>query len=190
MLPILAIILASLETEEEKEEFLRLYEQYRHLMFDRAYAILQNEHNAEDAVSIAFVHVAENFHKISAEPCHKQKGFVVTVVENAAKSMYSKYKRERERRVPFDAVAYDLNDGSVLEDQVLASMEVQEALRFIQALPEIDRDVLMLRHIHGCSDQEIARLLKISNDTARKRLERAKRRLVKRWMEEEEHAAV
>jgi len=91
MLPVIAIILASLETEEEKQEFLQLYEQYRQLMFNRAYAILQNEHNAEDAVSTAFLHIAENFQKISAEPCHRQKGFVVTVVENAAKSMYSKY---------------------------------------------------------------------------------------------------
>jgi len=83
-----------------------------------------------------------------------------------------------------------LGDNGVLEDQVMASMEAETVRRCIQTLPEIDRDVLMLRYIHECNDQEIARLLKISNDTARKRLERAKRRLIKLWMEEEEHAAV
>ena len=184
MLPILPIILASLETEEEKQAFELLYHQYESLMFTRANDILRNREDAEDAVQEAFLRIAENFHKINAADCHKQKGFVVVVVENIAKTIYSKRKKEQGRHVPYEDVEYDTTDNSVLEDQVLASMDMEVALQLIKdELSETDREILMMRYIYGLNDHEASRFLKISNDTARKRLERARRKLIHLWKE-------
>lgn len=182
------LILAALETAEEQEEFLLLYNRYRNLMFTRANDILRNEYDAEDAVQEALARVADNFQKISRAHCHSQKGFMVQTVENVAKSMYVKHKKDRTRQIPFEDVEYDMADDTILEDQILAMMEAETAKRLIGTLPEADRDVLILRFIHDFNDREISRHLRITNDAARKRLERAKRRLIMLWRKEKAYA--
>lgn len=190
MLPLPPLILAALETPEEQEEFLLLYNRYRNLMFTRANDILRNEYDAEDAVQEALARIADNFQKISRAPCHSQKGFMVTVVENVAKSMYVKHKKERSRQIPLEDVEYIMTDNTILEDQILATMEAETAIWLIGILPETDREVLTMRYIFDCSDREISSLLRISNDAARKRLERAKRRLIMLWRKESVYATV
>ena len=190
MLSLSPMVLAALETAEEQQEFLLLYNRYRNLMFSRANDILRNDYDAEDAVQEALARIADNFQKICHAPRYYQKGFMVTVTENAAKSMYAKHKREWARQIPLEDVEYIVEDETILEDEALAAMEAETALRLIGALPEADRDVLMLRFVHECNDREISSLLRISNDAARKRLERAKRRLVMLWSKEVAYAAV
>jgi len=182
------LIFAALETAGEQEEFLLLYHRHRNLMFTRANDILRNEYDAEDAVQEALARVADNFRKISRAPCHSQKGYMVQTVENVAKSMYVKHKKDRTRQIPFEDVEYNQADEILLEDDVLAAMEAETALRLIGTLPEADRDVLILRFIHDFNDREISRHLHISNDAARKRLERAKRRLIMLWRKEKVYA--
>lgn len=188
MMPILSIILASLETEEDRQNFMVLHNQYRSLMFDRAYEILQNEHDAEDAVSEAFLRLASNFEKINSFECHKKKGYVVKVTENVCKTMYTRRKREKKRLISFEDVAYEMADDSVLEDQVMASIDAEVARRLIDQLPETDRDILSLRVALGLNDQEIAESLRISNAAARKRLQRAKQKVIQLWKEADAHA--
>ena len=47
-------------------------------------------------------------------------------------------------------------------------------------LPVLDKEILLLRYIHGFTNQEIARLLKVKEAAVRKRLERARKRLAAR----------
>lgn len=50
----LAFYLSFLETEEEKNKFIRLYEEYRNLMLNTASRKIKDPYAAEDAVHEAF----------------------------------------------------------------------------------------------------------------------------------------
>ena len=63
----LDILLSMVETDDDKELVTRLFETYRQRMYNLAYGILQNNHDAEDAVSNAFIRLMNNLHKISSQ---------------------------------------------------------------------------------------------------------------------------
>lgn len=58
------VYLQMIDTPEEKSKFEKLYYAYRGLMFHVARQVLNNDQDAEDAVSSAFIKIAENIEKI------------------------------------------------------------------------------------------------------------------------------
>ena len=74
--------LQMLETSEEQIRFEDLVHTYKNLMFYVANQILNNDHDAEDAVQQAFFAILKNFEKISEIKCPQTRSFVVTVVES------------------------------------------------------------------------------------------------------------
>ena len=67
----LAILLAALESEADKQKFTDIYEQYHPQMEQTALRILKNQHDAEDAVQNAFMQIIRHFEKIDEIPCEK-----------------------------------------------------------------------------------------------------------------------
>ena len=64
----LAILLAALESEADKQKFTDIYEQYHPQMEQTALRILKNQHDAEDAVQNAFMQIIRHFEKIDESP--------------------------------------------------------------------------------------------------------------------------
>ena len=67
------IYLQMIETDEDRQKFIQLYETYRGLMFYVANRILHNTEDAEDAVHQAFLSIIENLDKISMVHCPKSR---------------------------------------------------------------------------------------------------------------------
>jgi len=168
----LSLYLAMLASEEDKVLFESLYHQYKNLLFKMANDILHDEYLAEDAVSEAFFRIANAFEKIRDEPWQRQKGFTVTVLENIAKSMYQKRKKDAETFT---------DSEDMLENCTVDGETAQALLQTMELLSETDRNLLMMKYIYGYMDREISKLLGIAGDTMRKRLERARRRLMNVW---------
>ena len=61
----LAFFLTMLESDEERQRFVLIYEQYHKRMERVALRILEKQHDAEDAVQNAFLQVIHHFEKIS-----------------------------------------------------------------------------------------------------------------------------
>ena len=59
------MIFCALETEADKAVIQRLYEQSRQKLYYIAWNILHNEADAEDAVHVCFVKLADKFSKYS-----------------------------------------------------------------------------------------------------------------------------
>ncbi len=59
------IYLQTIDTAEDRSKFEQLYEQYKQLMFYTAFQILKRPQDAEDAVHLAFLSIAENISRIS-----------------------------------------------------------------------------------------------------------------------------
>lgn len=160
------ICLQTMESEQDRSKFEKIYLQYRNLMYSAAYAVLRNEEDAEDAVHLAFVKVAENIDKISEPVCPKTAAYVVTIVENKAIDLYRRKKKHP--TVPLEPetaglpVAYNGENGLA---------------RCMAALPARYRQVLMLKYYHGYSVKEIAKMLNLSAANVSKIEQRAKAKL-------------
>ena len=160
------VYLQMIETAEEQTKFEQIYTQYRDIMYGVAYRILQNAHDAEDAVQQAFVKLAENIYKIEEPLCPKTKGYIVTIVENKAIDMYR-------RRHAHPQVEY-LDEIVGIQVEYNGSNALAEC---ILKLPARQRSVIILKYSHGYENKEIARILGISLSNAQKLDQRAKAKL-------------
>lgn len=158
-------------TDADKLE--ALYENYRQLMFYVAFSILHDIPSSEDAVQQAFVRVMSHLEKISEVMCPQTKNFLVIIVKNIALNLYN--SRRKKSTVSFDEV-----EGWLLaspRDEIRQWEDQQQLEELMERLPESYRDALMLRYDNGYSSAEIAALLQISEENAKKRLQRARSRL-------------
>ena len=156
----------AIETPESQTKFEQIYRTYKGLMFYVANQILHNDDDAEDAVHLAFIKIAENIEKILEPVCPKTKSFVVTIVENKAIDIYR--KKHRKEIVEFN------------EETVGLTAEYTGSNRLTQCilkLPANYREVIVLKYYQGYSIKEIASMLDISIANATKLDQRAKKKL-------------
>ncbi len=166
----LLLYLSLIDDYDDKRKFERIYFMYRNLMYYVANNILNNHQDAEDAVQIAFIRIANNIKKINEKECHKTKLFVVIVVERVAINIYNKKKKEH--HISYDEVLYNIAADKVLEDTVSDNVLVTEVIKKISELPVKYCDVLTLKYVYGLSGKEIARIVGASHVAVRKRIER------------------
>lgn len=174
----LNLYLALIDEDEDKIRFIKLYDQYHHLMFYIAKEILKDNQLAEDAVQEAFLRIAKNFYKVGEIFCHETRNFTVIITRNVALSML------RDKHNDVDMDAYIESSTNELTEDVFDTVSNNLLIQCIQNLPEIYRDSLYLYHIHGYSFNEIAYLLSISVENAKKRAQRA-RQILKEVLEKE-----
>ena len=160
------IYLQMIETPEDQSKFVIIYEQYRDYMYRVAFAILNNQEDAEDAVHCAFVKIAENIKNVDEPVCLKTRGYVVTIVRNRAIDVYRK-KQAHPTAEYSDAIkgVQIEYDG---ENRVTAC---------IMKLNERQRNILILKYHHGYDLKEIAKMLGITYRNALQIEQRAKAKL-------------
>lgn len=153
-----------------------LYRRYRSPMFRVALAVLRDEGLAEDAVQQAFLRIFQNFEKIDWEDCNKTKSFIVILVRNAAIDLYR--RRKREKVISFEELERPLPDWeNPVDEQVISSLEGEEAARLLARMDEKHRNLLVLRYYHGYRNKEIAQLLGMTQAQVALGLHRGKERL-------------
>jgi len=165
------IYLQMIETEDDSNKFIAIYEEYKNLLYSIAYGHLKNESDAEDAVHNVFLKIAENINLI--EPVgNRTKQLVITMLNNRIVDM-----KRYEKRHPSEELSE--NNGGVYTafetDDVLTSC--------IMDLPEKQRYILWLKYNNGYSLVEISKLLGMSVFAARKAEQRARKTLREMYME-------
>jgi len=163
--------LQMLETSEEKVRFEELVHTYKNLMFYVANQILNNEHDAEDAVQQAFFAILTNFEKISEVKCPQTRSFVVTVVERKAIDLYR--AKNRSAVISFDE-EYINTPASAEADAVADRTDLARALAM---LPTRYRELLLLKYDSGYSEREITVMCSMTPANVKKTIHRAKKKL-------------
>lgn len=171
----LIFYMSLIDSDESKDKFESLYLKYKKHMKHIAMKILGDEHLAEDAVHNAFVKIISNLEKFNKIDCQETRNLIVIIIRSASIDMYRKRKRE------FENTDILQNDISVETD--FSMIEVADILNEIDVLPDIYKDILLLKVEYGYKDKEIAKLLGIKVDTVSKRLERARKQLKKQLNE-------
>ncbi|HCX63129.1 RNA polymerase sigma factor [Sedimentibacter sp.] len=168
------IYLNLLDTEEEKNKFEQIYNNYKLTMFYVAKSILKDDYLSEDAVHDAFINIAKSLDNISDVISARTKGYVVIIVRNISFNILKKQKPIVEIEDFEENVSYDIS----LEDEILSKLSFDFIIEEIMNLPLIYKDVLYLSYVEELSAQEISKLINISNEAVKKRLQRGRRKLV------------
>ncbi len=169
-LNLLAVCLAMIENESEQQKFEQIYREYKNLMFYCANQKLHDEHLAEDAVNISFLHLARNMNMVEDAVSLKTKRLMVTIVERTAINLYRKRHKELNRNISMDEAEHIA--VSVIEsDDTVAQAILKLPLEYRQAI--------ILKYSQGYNTREIAAILDCSIAKTEKLLSRGKRKLEK-----------
>jgi RNA polymerase sigma-70 factor (ECF subfamily) len=164
----------------ERELFHELVRPYEKSVYFATFSILQNEQDAEDAAQETVLKALKNLRNFQAEA--KFSTWLISIAVNDARA------RLRHARVlkfeSVDETPPDEDGGftpSVISDwrevplQALERKELRELLqKAIACLPEIYREVLLLRDVEEFSIAEAATALDVSEGVVKTRLLRAR----------------
>ena len=89
----IAVYLAMLETDVDRDKFMKLYESYEKKLFAVALRILENNEKAEDAVQQAWLRIIQHWERVSCLEWDLAGGYAVTTVKNAAIDILRQEKR-------------------------------------------------------------------------------------------------
>ena len=156
-----------IEGAAEQRRFEALYAAYHRRMLALARRKLPTQEDAEDAVQQAFLALAEHFTRLAALPQPQLEAYLVVTVERKILDLLR--ARARHDGVPFDdtlPVVTPEPSGHPLADAM-------------GRLSPRYREALLLRHAQGYTTQEVAEILELSYEAARKLLYRAKEALKK-----------
>jgi RNA polymerase sigma-70 factor (ECF subfamily) len=143
-----------------------------------AYSILHSHYDAEAAVQEAFANIMASIESFREVPDDKKQRYCYVVVKNVSLNILSKNKQNSLTVTMLDDTLPEPADTSAYVEIIAEEKEDMAALR--RKLYEVDeayRRPLILRFVHGFRYKQIADFLGISEALARKRVERAIKKL-------------
>lgn len=177
----ISVALAIIENENQRNELAVIYEKHKDRFLNIALDLLHNKEEAEDAVQETFLRIAdkpENF--FSVEEINRLS-YLCAVLKNVACYMFNKEIKNQKENLTNDI--FFENDENIIENSVFDIISREEILSFIDNLPKLQRNVLMLTCLSGLSISETAEILQVSKTVVNQRLYLA-RRSIKQFIAE------
>ena len=168
----LCMVMAMVDTPEDKRKIEKLYEKYNRLMYVVAFNVLKHSEDAEDAVMETWEKIIAHLDKIKKIDCQETKSFFVIVTERTAIDLYRKNKRRG--RVMLALPEYEESPFFATREKEFGNVELYHVMRNI---PKKYAEVLILHYIQGLTGKEIAKLFDMREDAVMKRLSRGRKLL-------------
>lgn len=168
------VLFMTLLSDEEKQFVEKLFKEHSRLFLGIAYRILVSKEEAEDAVSDAMIQIITNLDKISSLTRHEMRNYCIVIVKHCAVARFRKNKIS----VNLESVDQCIVSTDHAPDaDVMRKERASDFRALIRRLPEEDRILVELRFFHNLPYRDISRILEISEETARKRIERILKKL-------------
>ncbi len=153
-------------------------------MYYAAYKILGNREDAEDALQDTFIKIYNNLEKFRALTGDDLILLIVIYTRNTARDIQRrKVTAEKNRaEIYFDDSErmHNIPDSAPTVEEIVVNREtIRKTAQFIDALPEPQRDVIIMKYRLGLREREIADVLGISETAVSSRIYRAKEALRK-----------
>jgi len=163
--------LEQLQTEEERSQFMQLYEMYDGLINKIAWDHLHHKEQAEDCAMQVYAELADRFEKVGDIASSRTKKYICTITERTAINIYN-----REKRIVSFPENYE--DFVETDDSFFDAFDIVEIFAAMKAcLTPEESDYLFLTYSHGYKSHELAKLYGVSDALIRKRLQLIKKRL-------------
>jgi RNA polymerase sigma-70 factor, ECF subfamily len=159
-----------------------LVQRYSGAVFNQAYRMLGDSHEAEDVVQEVMLRAYRRLD--SFDPSRRFVTWLLTIGSNYC---IDRLRRRRMSWLTLDDVAFWLTSAEPGPEHLALADERRAAVqRALQRLPETYRGVTVLRYWHDLSYLEIAEALGLTEATVKTRLHRARKLLEQGLRAEEE----
>lgn len=164
--------------ESNRQAQYELYQRFSYMMNGICLRYGSNQVEAEDILQDSFVKAFKNLDRYKSDG--PLGAWMRKITVNTALEQYRKNKSLKNY-----GIMLDVNETSiVIEDGAIETLELEDLLEKIQALPNGFRTVFNLYAVEGYNHKEIGELLNISEGTSKSQYSRA--RLLLRTMIQEE----
>ena len=169
----LSFYLSIVETDEDKEKVVFLYENYYSFMCYTAGQVLNhNKFDVEDAVHNAMLKLIENLDSIDFSNLQKTKNLCGIVAKNKARDLLK--RREKQNVSLEDDVRADISTAEDPRDILIRNNTYELILHALDSLDDKYRDLCIMKYVHGLKEKESAALLDITPHTVSTRIFRGK----------------
>lgn len=169
----LFILLCAL-SDKDRNLVERIFKDNKTKFYNIAFSYLKSDASANDVVSESMVKIIKNISTISALPCHKLHAYCVTIVKNTSLDML----RRNKHTIYVEPLEIEKAVDSEYHD-VLSEPDFEILLSAVSSLSESEQEIIKLRFSVELSYREIGTTLNISEENARKRMERVLSKLRK-----------
>lgn len=188
MLPIILAI----NNEDDRAYVEKIYNQYGKKIYKIAFKILNNTEDAEDCVHDVVKIIIDNLEIFQALEGEQLIKLLVTCSRNAALNIYRKNKIKHineGKHKPYtddetdekDLAIESVSDDGMFVDLIVINEESRKRIsEMIEKLDPIYKDVLYLRYQYSMKNQDIAKILKVSESIVKVRYHRAKKILLQK----------
>lgn len=165
-------------TDGDAEVFLSLVERHRRYLYNLAFRITGNEHDAKDVVQDCLLNAY--LHLEQFEQRADLRTWLNRILVNCALDHLRARRRRPDLHDPqpisdvVDTVASSLPDPERLAVSADCRRQVTEAMNTMSPL---ERVTFALRHFEGCSIDDIARTVGIGHNSAKQHIFRAVRKI-------------
>lgn len=170
------LYLSVLDTQEEKDKFTVLYEQYQHFCWYVANQLLGDAQLAEDAVQETFWALIRHLDKIEETDSPHTRKFLLTIAKSKAIDILRKRGGRAWETELSPEQEPDFGTPDLLEDYITRE-NYERLLACILELDEAYRVVFEYKFVHQLSDREIAELMGVSPGLVNVRYYRARKKL-------------
>ena len=150
--------------------FVESFSEYGDAIFRFCMVKVSNVELAEDMTQEVFTRYWQYLR--DGKEMTNTRSFLYTIANNMAKDWYKKKKS--------DSLDEKMESGDVPKDKTASPEEVasyQEVLDTIEDMEQMDKEVLLLKHVEGLDPKDIAEVLEESANAISVRLNRATKRL-------------
>jgi RNA polymerase sigma-70 factor (ECF subfamily) len=160
--------------EQTRESFEEVALPHLDAAYTLARYLLRSEDEAQDAVQESYLRALRHFAGFRGD---NARAWLLTIVRHCCATMRSRGRRDS-AHVEFDEHQHSEHVETNTPELFLVRSESSSSIRrALDALSTNDREVLILREVHGLSYEEIARSLGAPIGTVMSRLSRARRRM-------------
>lgn len=173
---------SAISNEGQRNVLENFYKENVNCFLNIAFSFLHNNSDAEDAVQQAFSEIADKPEKFFDIPASQRVNYVFTIVKNISIEMFNKKNNisliDLTKEIPNET-------EFSLEDDIIGKISESKLKSFIDKLPPLQKNVLILRCLNGMSTSETAQALNISQSAVKERLRLARKAIQEYVIKEE-----
>ncbi len=166
----LSLYLMVIEDHENDSKFEIIYNDYHEMLYNIAFGITQNHHDAEETMQIALFAIAEDIANVKIDNIPMLKSYLYKVTKNASIDLLRSKKRASSLLNIDDFLFISSNED--ISDSIEGDEQYKQIVTYILQMPSIYRDVLALHFLEEMSTSRIARVLKRKHSTVKQQLNR------------------
>ena len=159
---------------ERQEKCNRFYLRYHKDVFAKAFSVLHNHHDAEDAAQEAWHAIFKNIHTFPDEENETVKATILTVVKYKAIDLFRKRCRTSEMTGDLEIADWETPISDTVFSEICEKESAETLYSCMKEMDEKYTDILRLYYLQGISTREIAKLFSINVKTVETRLARGR----------------